>query len=44
MINDVTNWTVAAKLLEAERAAAIAVTGGIEEAPVAGQPARNVRW
>lgn len=34
----------AAKLLEAERAAAIAVTGGIEESPVAGQPTRNVRW
>jgi len=34
----------AAKLLEAERAAAIAVTGRMEEAPMAGQPARNVRW
>ena len=34
----------AAKLLEAERAAANAVTEGFEEAPLASQRARNVRW
>ena len=34
----------AAKLLEAERAVANAVTEGFEETPFAGQRARNVHW
>jgi hypothetical protein len=34
----------AAKLLAAERVAANAVTEGLEEAPLSGQPTRNVRW
>jgi hypothetical protein len=34
----------AAKLLEAERAAAIAMTEGFEETPVAGQGTKNVHW
>ncbi|MEJ2010132.1 MAG: hypothetical protein P8Z30_18585 [Acidobacteriota bacterium] len=34
----------AARLLEAERAAADAVTGGFEEVPPAAQHTRNVRW
>jgi len=34
----------AAKLLEAERAAANDMTGGLDEAPLAGQRARNVHW
>ena len=34
----------AAKLLEMERAAAIALSEGQEEAPFARERARNVRW